>query len=64
MWPPLHFPFNQSCACVSYDFVMWLLHGADDVVFVGEQKVIIFVLFSQFVLYQQAAVGNIDLILS
>lgn len=37
---PFHFPFHQSCACVSCDFVIWLLHGADDVVFAGEQKVI------------------------
>lgn len=41
----LHFPFNQLCACSSCDFVIWLLHGADDVVFAGQQKVIFFVLF-------------------
>lgn len=42
MWPlpPFHFPFHHSCTCVSCDFVIWLLHGADDVVFAGEQKVI------------------------
>lgn len=39
---PLYFPVNQSCACTSCDFVMWLLHGADDVVFAGQQKVKLF----------------------
>lgn len=32
-------PFNRLCACSSCDFVIWLLHGADDVVFAGQQKV-------------------------
>lgn len=27
------------CACSSCDFVMWLLHGADDVASAGQQKV-------------------------
>lgn len=44
--PPLCFSFNQSCACTSCDFVIWLLHGADDVVFAGQQKVIFYCLFS------------------
>lgn len=47
---PFHFPFHQSCACVSCDFVIWLLHGADDVVFAGEQKVI-FLLICFFFFY-------------
>lgn len=42
---PPNFPFNLCCTCVSCDFVMWLLHGADDVVFAGEQKVIFLFLY-------------------
>lgn len=46
--PPFPFccvlPFDQFCACSSCDFVMWLLHGADDVVFADQQKVM-FVFF-------------------
>lgn len=40
--PHLYFTFNQSCPCASCDFVMWLLHGADDVVFADQQKVNLF----------------------
>lgn len=38
----LTLPFNRSCPRTSCDLVMWLFHGADDVVFGDQQKVICF----------------------
>lgn len=43
--PLILLPFDQLRACSSCDFVIWLLHGADDVVFAGQQKVTFFVSF-------------------
>lgn len=43
--PSVFFFLDQLCAFSSCDFVMWLLHGADDVVFAGQQKVTFLFLF-------------------